>query len=116
MVAIRFDSRCRRSSFVIREARITEFCAGCIPQAEGWAHGPTDQNKDSPITFCLTAAALWGALDQRRSRVHLFAEALSHVFEPIPRIHAVDDPPQKAQTFPDVVAIVPDIFFRDLGI
>jgi hypothetical protein len=72
--------------------------------------------KNSPIAFCLTAAALRGSVDHSRSEIHLLAETLSHLFEPSPRVDAVDDSPQKAQAFPDVIPIAPDIFFRDLCI
>jgi hypothetical protein len=56
-----------------------------------------------------------GSVDHR-SEIHFFAETLSHLFEPSPQVHAVNDAPQKAQAFPDVIPIAPNIFFGEFCI
>jgi PAS domain S-box-containing protein len=80
------------------------------------AHNLKVPTEFSPIALCLTAGALGDSVDSRRSEIHLLAETLSHLSEPIPPVHAVDDAPQKAQAFADIVTIPPDVFFGDLCI
>src|SRR5215469_4562151 len=69
-----------------------------------------DSGDISPIALCLTAR---GSIGRGNGTIQLnpLAEALSHLFEPSSRVHAVNNAAQKAQALADVVSIAPDILF-----
>ncbi len=64
-----------------------------------------------PIAFCLTPAVLPGSVNNRGSETNLFAQTLSHFFDPNTGVGAVDDASQEAQAFAGVVPIATDILF-----
>ena len=82
----------------------------CVPQ-------PHTPEQIPPITSCLTVLAVIGrSVGHRGSQLHLLAKMLSHLFEPRPRVGAVDDASQEPQAFAGVVPIAPDILFSNFCI
>lgn len=74
-----------------------------------------DSGDISPIAVCLTARWAIGR-GNGGIELNLLAKMLTHLFEPRPRVGAVDDASQEPQAFAGVVPIAPDILFGNFCI
>jgi hypothetical protein len=88
------------------------------PNHDGHFHKSANDRPEQRVTNRIVSdsCSTGGSVDQRRSEIRLLAKMLSHLYEPRPRVGAMDDASYEPEAFAGVVPVAPDILFGNFCI